>query len=96
MLAIGKFLLEEIGVEKIHDYKNSDENNDENENENNDINSNENIASRNILEGIKIEQSEIQNQNSELNKFEWVENIVRDDRISFQYGDMAETGLESG
>ena len=81
MLAIGTFLLNEVGEEKIN--KKDDL-----------ISFRSNIEDVEVKEEIVVE-SRFMNSNVK-SKFEWVDKIEKDERIKFLYGDMAETGIQSG
>ena len=89
MLAIGTFLLKEVAEKKVDDELNSNSYFSILENENN-------VEKKEVIE---VESNARIGKNIEKNtkkKFEWVDEIEEDDRISFSYNDMANTGIESG
>ena len=99
MLVIGKFLLEEISEKKERENEK-----DENINVNNVSNSDSiNDASNDNIKNNKNNKTNKNNGNNqdrkssgEIKRIEWVDKIEEDNRIEFQYGDMADTGLQSG
>ena len=89
MLAIGTFLLKEVAEKKADSVLTSNSYSSILENESN-------VEKKEVIE---VESKGRTGKNIEKNakkKFEWVDEIEEDDRISFSYNDMANTGIESG